>query len=141
MVRLFYLDSSVAIRILTLESMAAAKWFDALTETKPGALISSRLLRTEITRVLLRDDQPLERRSEILDYVSTIPLNVAILNTADLITMKLKTLDAIHLASAIASGLDPVIVTHDARMAGVASELGFTVHDPVTDDPKRSPVA
>lgn len=123
------------------ESPAAAKWFDLRTTNEPGSLISSRLLRTEITRVLLRDSQPLERRSEILDYLWLVPLTDSILNTADLIASQLKTLDAIHLASAIASGLDPTIITHDAKMAEVARELGFTVHDPVTDDPKRGPVA
>ncbi|MFC6705764.1 hypothetical protein [Flexivirga alba] len=44
----------------------------------------------------------------------------------------MKTVDAIHLASALQSGLeDLVIVSHGRNMSHVAQELGFEVFDPV----------
>ncbi|MGD9619018.1 MAG: hypothetical protein AB7G47_00020 [Mycolicibacterium sp.] len=43
-----------------------------------------------------------------------------------------RTLDAIHLASALRSGLeDLVIVTHDTTMKSVAATIGFRIIDPV----------
>jgi hypothetical protein len=33
------------------------------------------------------------------------------------------------------------VVTHDKQMADAARGLGFDVLDPVSDDPRRSPVA
>ena len=55
---------------------------------------------------------------------------------------RLKSGDALHLATALRLGTDAVeIVTHDAQMARAARSLGFAVSDPITDDPGRPPVA
>ena len=43
----------------------------------------------------------------------------------------MRTLDAIHLGSVIAAGLDATIVTHDVTMAAVATVLGYPTLDPV----------
>lgn len=49
--------------------------------------------------------------------------------------------DAIHVASALRLGPAVLsIVTHDQQMAKAATNLGFDVFDPVTDDPNRRPV-
>lgn len=132
----YYLDASVGLRILFHHSPAAAEWFDTIS-TDPGDLIvSSRILRTEVTRALRRTGQPLERRTEVLDYVGTVPVDHAVLQEAEALVPHLKTLDAIHLASALRSGVeDMVIATHDRTMANVARQLGFSLHDPVSDDP------
>lgn len=63
--------------------------------------------------------------------MSLIPLTEAILQQAEAIIPHVKTLDAIHLASALAIGRDPVVVTHDATMHSVAVDLGLDTHDPV----------
>nr|WP_281276178.1 type II toxin-antitoxin system VapC family toxin [Flexivirga caeni] len=132
----YYLDSSVALRILLHDSPAAAAWFDQMNEAPEHLGVSSRLLRTEVTRVLRRVRQPPALRDEVLDYLALLPLDHAVLLEAEAIVPHIKTLDAIHLGSALRSGIeDLVMVTHDHNMATVARELGFRVEDPVTDDP------
>ncbi|MFF2085278.1 hypothetical protein ACFVVM_15990 [Nocardia sp. NPDC058176] len=50
--RAYYLDISVAIRIMLGHSNSAAKWFDETIADRNSRIVSSRLLRTEIIRVL-----------------------------------------------------------------------------------------
>lgn len=114
-------------------SRSAAAWFDAAVGNDDIDVLASRLLRTELTRVLRRENLPVARRNEILDYVGTIPLSEAILVEAESILMHVKTLDAIHLASLLNSGLDATVVTHDATMRSVAEAIGFDTFDPVAD--------
>ncbi|WP_336087760.1 type II toxin-antitoxin system VapC family toxin [Nocardia sp. SSK8] len=130
--RAFYLDTSVAVRIILGHSRPAAEWFDATTADDASRIISSRLLRTEITRVLRREGLPVLDRGQIIDYIDIVPVDHAVLNEAEAIISHIKTLDAIHLASALRSGLeDLTVVTHDTAMATVAGQLGFAVFDPV----------
>jgi predicted nucleic acid-binding protein len=130
MVTHWYLDSSVGVRILLGHSASARRWFDTTTADDQAVVVSSRLLRTELTRVLRREQLPVALRDEVLDYVSFIPLNEAILAHAESIVAHIKTLDAVHLASLVHTGLDATVVTHDATMAGVAATLGYPVLDP-----------
>lgn len=131
MVTRYLLDSSVAVRILLGHSQPAARWFDAATADEESSVIASRLLRTELTRVLRREGQPVALRDEILDHVGILPVSEQVLAEAEAIVPHLKTLDAIHLASLIRTGMDAVVVTHDARMREVAELVGFAVFDPV----------
>ncbi|CAN5414577.1 type II toxin-antitoxin system VapC family toxin [soil metagenome] len=132
MVTHHYLDSSVAIRMMFGHSASAAEWFDSVTGNADDRVVSSRILRTEITRVLRREGLPVTDRDQILDYVDTIPMDHAVLQEAEAIIPHIRSLDAIHLASALRSGLeDLVIVTHDATMKSVATAIGFHVSDPV----------
>ncbi|MEZ0365771.1 type II toxin-antitoxin system VapC family toxin [Mycobacterium sp. pUA109] len=127
-----YLDSSVAVRIMLGHSASAAQWFDSTTGNDDDRVVSSRILRTEITRVLRRESLPVADRDQILDYIDTIPLDHAVLQEAEAIVPHIRTLDAIHLASALRSGLDDlVITTHDVTMKSVAVTLGFRITDPV----------
>ena len=133
MVRRYLLDSSVAVRILLGHSPAAATWFADAAADPDVELLASRLLRTEVTRVLRREGLPVSRRDEVVDYVGTIPISDAILAEAEAIVPHVKTLDAIHLASLLHTGLDATIVTHDANMRAVAEVLGYSTVDPVAD--------
>ncbi len=133
MVRRYLLDSSVAVRILLGHSPAAATWFADAAADPDVELLASRLLRTEVTRVLRREGLPVSRRDEVVDYVGTIPISDAILAEAEAIVPHVKTLDAIHLASLLHTGLDATVVTHDANMRAVAELLGYSTVDPVAD--------
>jgi predicted nucleic acid-binding protein len=86
-----------------------------------------------VTRVLRREGLPVSRRDEVVDYVGTIPISDAILAEAEAIVPHVKTLDAIHLASLLHTGLDATVVTHDANMRAVAEMLGYSTVDPVAD--------
>lgn len=113
-------------------SPEAAQWFDDAIADDDAQVIASRLLRTELTRVLRRESLPVSRRDEILDYIGTIPISDAILGEAEAIVPHIKTLDAIHLASLLHTGIDGVVVTHDAQMQSVAELIGFATFDPVS---------
>lgn len=132
MVTAFYLDASVAVRALLGHSEAAAAWLEAADRREEDEVISSRILRTEITRVLRRENLPVVDRDQLLDGVSFVPLTEGVLQTAEAIGPHIKTIDAIHLASALVTGLDPTVVSHDKTMKSVAAELGLRVLDPVS---------
>lgn len=127
----YYLDTSVAYHAL-MGTPQAAEWFDAIDNQAPGSLVSSRLLRTELTRALRRDGLPVSDRDAVLDKVGLVPLTDAVLASAEAITEHVKTLDAIHLASALAMGSGVVVVTHDAGLKRVAEVLGLPILDPLT---------
>lgn len=130
----YYLDTSVAVRILLGHSPSAAEWFDRVTDDIDCSVLSSRLLRTELTRVLRREGLAVQRREEILDYLDTVGVDHAVLQEAEAIIPHIRTLDAIHLASALRCGVpDLAIVTHDRVMRSVAEQLGFAVLDPVEE--------
>ena len=127
----YYLDTSVAAQILLGHSPEAAEWLDTVIAAADSSVVTSRILRTELTRVLRREQLPVSLRQELLDYLGLVPLTEAVLAEAEAIIPHLKTLDAIHLASAISTGLDVVIVTHDTAMREVAETIGYATHDPV----------
>ena len=129
--RRFLLDASVALRVVLGHSPAAATWIDAINGDPDQGIIASRLLKTEITRVVRREGLPVSRRDELLDYVQLIPISDAVLAQAEAIVPHIKSLDAIHLASLIHTGIDATVATHDATMARVAELLGYPVIDPV----------
>ena len=127
----FYVDTSVAAHALLGVSTTAAEWFSAVSADPDATIVSSRLIRTELTRVLRREGLPVDLRDVIVDRLDLVPLTDGILAGAGAIVPHVRTLDAIHLASLIATGLDATVVTHDANMRAVAVELGYAVLDPV----------
>ncbi len=129
--RRFLLDASVALRVVLGHSPTAAIWIDAVNDDPDQGIVASRLLKTEITRVLRREGLPVSRRDQLLDYVQLIPISDAVLAQAEAIVPHIKSLDAIHLASLIHTGIDATVATHDATMARVAELLGYPVIDPV----------
>ena len=126
----FYLDTSVALRALLGHSPSAAAWIDETTADDEHKVVSSRILRTELTRVLRREGLPVSRRDEVLDVLNLVPVTEGVLAAAEAIEPHVKTLDAIHLGSVIAAGLAAIIVTHDAAMAAAAASLGYSTFDP-----------
>ncbi|MGI8666078.1 MAG: PIN domain-containing protein [Jatrophihabitans sp.] len=128
----YYIDSSVAVHVLNRTRPAAA-WFDSLTARSDDHLVSSRLLRTELTRVLRRDGLPITDRGIVLDKTDITPITEGILLAAEAIADHVKTLDAIHLASAMAFGPDTVVVTHDAVLKTTVEAVGLRWIDPVGD--------
>jgi predicted nucleic acid-binding protein len=130
-VSIFYLDSSVALHALLGSTPSASEWLEQVSSDADTTLVSSRLVRTELTRVLRREALPIELRDAVLDRLELVPLTDGILTGAESIVPHVRTLDAIHLASLVATGLDATVVTHDGGMASVARELGYAVIDPV----------
>ena len=126
---LVYLDSSVALRTIldVAERERLQSWMHA-----PGTtFVSSRLLRTEVIRVLRRDGRPLVDGIPLLDRVGMLAITRETHTVAESIERHVKTLDALHLATALLIGEPVTVATHDSTMKVVAEHLGLLVTDPV----------
>lgn len=131
-----YLDTSVILRRLFNEPDPIPDW------GRWESAFSSRIWRVEALRTVdrlrlsgaLRDEDVAELRREIDLVDSTlhlVPVNEAILERAgEALPTVVGTLDALHLASALAAHkgtrLD-AFLTHDQQQATAATSVGFDV--------------
>lgn len=131
-----YLDTSVILRVLLGDSQKTSEW-GQWTQA-----FSSRLWKTEALRTVDRlrlsgriDDSQvasLRRDIELVDdALHIVPVTESLLARAgESFPTAVGTLDAIHLASALAvrdsAGLDRVL-THDMQQATAARSLGLNV--------------
>ena len=125
-----YLDSSAIVKLVVRESesLALRRY---LRRRQP--LVSSALARTEVLRALLpAGDEALTRGRVVLQRIDLVRVNDRILNAAAvLLPPELRSLDAIHLATAGALGDDlGALVTYDDRMATAAKHLGYRIAQP-----------
>lgn len=127
--RIVYLDSSVALRLIldVPERERLQAWMRAPDTT----YVSSRLLRTEVIRVLRRDGRPLADGAPLLDRVGLLEITRETHAVAESIERHVKTLDALHLATALLVGAPVTVASHDTVMRTVAEHLGLSVTDPV----------
>jgi len=128
-VALVYLDSSVALR--TILDVPEREHLQSWMQRAGATFVSSRLLRTEVIRVLRRDGRPLTDGAPLLDRVGLVDLGRETHTVAESIERHVKTLDALHLATAILIGEPVTIATHDTMMKVVAEHLGLLVTDPI----------
>lgn len=130
---LIYLDSSVALRTIldVPERERLQSWMQ-----EAGTIVSSRLLRTEVIRILRRDDRPLLEGTPLLDRVGMLEISRETHTVAESIERHVRTLDALHLATALLIGEPVTVATHDQTMKTVAGHLGLNITDPV-DSPSR----
>lgn len=124
-----YLDSSVALRtILNVpERVRLQKWMDSPNTD----FVSSRLLRTEVVRVLRRDGRPLSEAEPLLSRVGLFDISRETHAVAESIERHIKVFDALHLATALLIGESVTVASHDANMKAAAEHLGLTTVDPV----------
>ncbi len=128
--RATYLDSSAIVKLAVVEPESAALR-RYLRRRRP--LVSSALAKTEVARALLPLGEPAVRRGqEVLARLELIRVSDRILAAAGaLLPAELRSLDAIHLATAAQLGEDLArLVTYDARMRAAAQEVGCPVAAP-----------
>jgi predicted nucleic acid-binding protein len=128
--RATYLDSSAIVKLAVREPESAALR-RYLRRRRP--LVSSALARTEVARALLPLGLEAVRRGyDVLGRIDLARVSDRVLSAAGrLLPADLRSLDAIHLATAQELGSDLArIVTYDDRMAAAAQVLGFTVSAP-----------
>jgi uncharacterized protein len=125
-----YLDSSAAVKLIVeeAESDALASWL------RPhNVLVSSALLRTELLRAVRRGapTRILEAR-EALSAFTLRTVDEEILDAAaEIAPGSIRSLDAIHLATAVRLGAElEAVVTYDRRMIEGARSLGLPVASP-----------
>lgn len=125
-----YLDSSAIVKLTIDEPQSAAL---RRYLRRRGPLVSSALARAEVLRALLDEGESgLARGRVVLGRIDLIRVNDRVLNAAGtLLAADLRSLDAIHLATALQLGSDiRQIVTYDDRMAGAAADLGLRTATP-----------
>jgi predicted nucleic acid-binding protein len=128
-VSIVYLDSSVALRmILDVPERERLQSWMQIPET---SYVSSRLLRTEVVRVLRRDGRPLADGTPLLDRIGMLEITRETHTVAESIERHIKTLDALHLATALLIGAPVTVASHDTTMKAVVEQLGLSVIDPV----------
>jgi len=128
--RATYVDSSALVKLAVREPESAALR-RYLGRRRP--LVSSALARTEVVRALLPlGSEAVRRGREVLARVDLLRVNDRILDAAGLFApADLRSLDAIHLASAEQLGMDlRGFVTYDERLASAAAGRGLRVIQP-----------
>ena len=128
--RATYLDSSAIVKLVVAEPESAAlRRFLRRRRT----LVSSALAKAEVARALLPLGEPaLRRGEEVLARLELIRVSDRILAAAGLLLpAELRTLDAIHLATAQHLGSDLArLVTYDERLNAAAAATGCPVAAP-----------
>jgi len=132
-----YVDSSVILRMVLGQPNALAEW-KQIDRGVSSALIRVELLRT-LDRLRLRtgltDAEIARRRAVILQAVDLLELveidPVVLDRAAQPLPTEIRTLDAIHLATALLwrerSTAELVMATHDHRLGTAAQAHGFKV--------------
>jgi predicted nucleic acid-binding protein len=125
-----YLDASAAVKLILREPES-----EALTQylARQRTVLSSRVLGVEVLRAVRRLDGTLEDQAHaVLAVTASVELDAdiaAAAGAADPPT--LRSLDAIHLASALSIGPElDAFVTYDIRQADAARALGLVVESP-----------
>jgi predicted nucleic acid-binding protein len=126
-----YLDTSAFVKLAVEESETAA--LRHFLADRALRRVSSALLRTEALRAVRHlGPDALASVREALRRVDLVAIDDRILDAAGTLEPRvLRTLDAIHLATAMAMGDDlDAIVTYDDRMVEAAGLLGLVVAAP-----------
>jgi predicted nucleic acid-binding protein len=125
-----YLDASAAVKLVVTEPESAAlRRFLSDQVTR----VSNRILAVELVRaVKRRSPSLLDQAQALFRVMEFVELDAGVAeHAAGLEPVALRSLDAIHLASALAIGSElHAFITYDARQADAARALGLTVAVP-----------
>jgi hypothetical protein len=126
-----YLDTSAFVKLIVAEPESAAlhtrlmRWPDRVSAT---------VLRTETVRALRRsgNDHLVGQARRMFAAINLVRLDEPLLDRAgDLGARELRSLDAVHLATALSIGSDlAVVITYDTRLREAAVTEGLIVESP-----------
>jgi predicted nucleic acid-binding protein len=128
--RATYLDSSAIVKLVIdePESSALRRY---LRRRRPA--VSSALARVEVLRAIAElGEIAVARAKEVLARLDLVRISDRVLDAAGTLTpIHLRSLDAIHLATARLLGSDlSVVVTYDDRLLEAARQLGISTVSP-----------
>ncbi|GAB2985317.1 type II toxin-antitoxin system VapC family toxin [Saccharothrix stipae] len=132
---MIYFDSSALVKLVRAEAESAALHDWLVSHTDP--VVSSALARTEVLRAVRRDSTRLaDKARRVLSGVEMIPMTFDLLDEAGGLSAELRSLDAIHLVSALRLRGDlDAFVAYDKRLLTAADEMGLPVASPGTAEP------
>jgi predicted nucleic acid-binding protein len=127
-----YLDTSALVKLVVAEGESQAlKYF--LGARAEDGLFSAALARTELIRAVAPNGaRAIADARDLLNGLDTVMLTRQLLDDAGiLLPLRLRSLDAIHLAAAQRAG-DALraVITYDARMLSAAADLGISTASP-----------
>lgn len=125
-----YLDTSAAAKLLVdeTESDALAAYLDEAGAERD--LVSSALLETELRRLAVRLGLDQLAVTDLLARVDLVDPPRSLFHEAGLLPgTHLRSLDALHLATALRVDAD-TLIAYDARLLDAARSLGLRVHSP-----------
>ncbi len=126
---MLYLDTSAVVKLLLLEKQSVA--LRAYIGNREWA--SSALLRTELPRALVRvEPSVVPRALDLLAQGNLLVIDTQVLDaTARMSPPSLRSLDALHLASALQLRDElTAFIAYDDRLLDAASVLGMPVASP-----------
>lgn len=130
---MIYLDTSALVK-LVVEEVETGALRRFVAQADPKTLITSALSRAELLRAAQRRGEvTVQKAREVLDGVAEITMTEALLDSAGAIqSPTLRTLDAIHLATAMELGAElTVLVAYDARLLAAAHGASVPILTPV----------
>ncbi len=129
---MIYIDTSALVKLLfdEPESAALTDWITQKTEIPK---VSSELSTVELLRTCRRiDGSIVDDARRLLDGVDLLPIDHVIVERAAVLAPRdLRSLDAIHLASALSLIEDLTdFVAYDVRLRAAANQVGLPVVSP-----------
>ncbi len=133
----WYLDSSAIVKfaVREKETSALVRWRTELHAD--DVLMTCELTVAEVVRAVRGVDGHADVALAHLDSLEQLVMDRDLMLVAgQLDPLGIRTLDAIHLAAALAAGEELTgVVTYDARMSMAARDLGLLVFAPGTESP------
>ena len=129
---MLYLDSSAIVKLVVREPGSSA--LVDVVSSDPD-VVSSAIAYTEVMRAVRRAGVPSRRAEQVLRAIALVPVDQAILGEAStLAPTSLRTLDAVHLASALSLRPDvDGFVSYDDRLSRAATAAGLLLRVPGAD--------
>lgn len=127
-----YLDTSALVKLVVAEGESQALKYFLSLHAEDG-LFSAALARTELLRAVAPNGaQAIADARDLLNRLDTVMLTRQLLDDAGtLLPLRLRSLDAIHLAAAQRAGdALRVVLTYDTRMLSAAVDLGISTASP-----------
>lgn len=130
-----YADSSALVKLVIEEGESHA--LHAALADVSAQLVTSHLAQIEVTRaVRIANPDQLGECQRLLESCVQIDITADLVRRAvGLASARLRTLDAIHLATALRSGVESMAV-YDERLAEAAMAAGFSVLQPGVGPPR-----
>ena len=132
---MIYVDSCVVVKLIRDEEHTMA--LKAHLASEAVEIVSSELTKVEVCRTLIRDGQREATREVtkmVLARIAKLPINAVLDIAADLDGPTLRSLDALHVATARMLG--PAVtqfITYDKQLAKAATEAGLPLTMPGVD--------
>lgn len=125
---MYYLDTSAAVKLLITETGSAPlrAWLDS----REDLIFSGDLLRTELLRAIRRAaPEALVQARALLHSIHLLKVPTSAYQRASTLEPRsLRSVDALHLATALEAGEDlQGVITYDHRLAEGARDLGIEV--------------